>query len=696
MPITINSDACSLTSYSKPINSTNVSKQTQTCIAGVKRYDNTYSVVYRGRFEFTSEEFKTLDAAGVVSKLQSLTITLKVNECDGWAGDTKTVQVRTYTSSPDRDPVSGRYNTSWDAMDTHYAEHDVTISKVGTLSLTIADETEIRNIINYGIGIVDTSTGTTEFKYSTTNPVRITFTSKVSNPVIAADKAAMTGGIFSGNTYIHDPAKDFRAAYTYTQEAGGAMETATVQVLRGTTVLYSVTQTTQTAVAVPASAWGDLPVAGVIRITACTEPIGGRQGKTVFDIPFRVAYREVTPESHAPEETIDSDTDLDLVWNNTVIAQGDASCSAPVFWKVWVMVGEASQGILAREPRVTVAHGVLIGLESITVRIETFYTEDGVVGTYGDNGYSMRLWVRQVAEAGTVSIVTDGYGTVPPLPVVKWESVGQTAFRVRFGKFESGAMFGSAVEYAVPKVFEDGTYPVQVSVQDKNGRWGVWTSPVYAIVRNRAPSVVCNAEIRIQGGRVMLDITGDGNAVWYAIYRDGELIGQVAFSGMVQYTDPWVNGEAIYEVLAVTSDGYYATTGEMPVTLVLSDDVLTDKEGRDIVLRYTKNFPREYVYKKSEDVHMVHFAGRAYPVAFHSGNFKRSITLSYTDSDKGLADMISECDGANVFFRDVEGGSIFGVLGKLQVQKSLTGCAVSFEIQETDRCVTGLFVREGV
>ena len=131
------------------------------------------------------------------------------------------------------------------------------------------------------------------------------------------------------------------------------------------------------------------------------------------------------------------------------------------------------------------------------------------------------------------------------------------------------------------------------------------------------------------------------------------------------------------------------------MTLVLSDDVLT-VDGQDIALRYTDKMPREYAYKMDEKVSMVHFTGRQYPVAFRSGNCTRSTARADTDPDKGLADVIEACEGSDVFFRDVEGGSIFGVLGKLQVQRGLTGCRVSFEIQETDRGVVGLFVREGV
>ncbi len=651
---------------------------------------------YRARILFNAEEVDALEAGGAVSTFQKLTIRLNNNAATGdWSGN-KTIKIRSYAELPDKGQEGDVfYGSSWEAMDNYYAEHSVTFGKYNTFSVVVTDPTEVRYILQNGIGIIDTSTGIAKYD-SEISPSSVTFSSKAASPIISADTTEMTGGYISGEAYIHEPDKTFSVAYTYTQEEGGAMDYATVKVTRGTTVLYSEKQTSPKTVVIPKAAWGDLPAEGNIQITAYTKAVAGLQGKTTKTIPYRVALREVTVETHEQDDVIDSDKDVSLAWNSNVIAHGDASCPAPVYWKVWLQTGDAAKGTKTTTPEVTWNHMDLWGASEVTVRIETFYTEDGVVGTYGDNGYFLRLKVRQVAEAGSITIETDDYGTVPPLPVVSWDAVGQTAFRVRFGTFESGAVFGGETEYAVPRIYEDGVYPVQVSVQDKNGRWTEWTPTEYATVRNRATAVSCTADIRIQEGRVLLDLTGEGAAVWYAIYRNGELIGQIPYSDMAQYTDPWVNGEAIYEVRAVTADRYYATTGEIPMTLVLSDDVLTDGNGNDIVLRYTAEHPRKYVYKTSEKVHMVHFSGKKFPVAFRSGNYTRSITLAYTDPDKTLADLVEACDGSEVFFRDVEGGSIYGVMGRLQTSKSILGCAVSFEITETDRTKTVDFIREGV
>lgn len=660
-------------------------------------YDSKRQFVSRARIRFDLTEFDEMTEAGKVTSIESVRVMIQVDSTNGAGEYVKTFRVRTYVELEDASISMPEYSENmWNALDGYYREHVCTASagEVFTgMILQISDPKEAQYVAKNGVVIVDDETE--ELSQFESAAIVITYISPISAPVLTADKDKMNGGAFVGETYVHQPGASFRVSWNYSQEANNAMKSGKVSFLQEGKVLAEFEQSTPEDVVISADLWGELPTEGVIRLYARTEEKGGEYGAATQDIPFRVAYRETVSTSHMPEGSIDSDTDIALAWNNDKIASGDTVCSNPVFWKVWVTAGDSSQGVLIREPKVTVTHEILSGLESILVRIETYYTEDGVVGTYGDNGYTMRLWVRQVAEAGSVSVVTDDYGTVPPLPVVTWESTLQTAFRVKFGEFESGAIFGDATSYAVPMVFQDGTYPVQVSVQDKNGSWRAWTSPIYAVVRNRETDAVCETEIRIQCGRVLLDITGEGDAVWYAIYRDGKLIGQVNYSGMVQFSDPWINGYAVYEVLAVTSDGYYATTGEMPITLVLSDDVLT-VSGRDIALRYTEKVPTEYNYKSSEDIKTMHFSKRKYPVAFHTGHFTRSISLAYGDPTGELARVMEEIEGAEVFFRDVEGGSIYGVLNKLNVRRSALGCAVSFEITETDRGDEIQFRREGV
>lgn len=671
-------------------------KTTGSCVAGETLIGGKVRYTKRGRMFIALDEYDYMLANGLVGVLQRLELTFRVflaANSEDWSGTTKEIRIRTYAESPDK-PVqtNANYINAWNAMDNYYRERVFSVSLSENFNIELTDAREIQYVLDNGFGFVDAGAGAAVIVCTIGS---LTFTAKSTPPEITEDRSTMTGGMFDGGTYVHDPGEDFRFGYTYHQEAGTAMETAVISLIADAAVRYTSTQSTPGALVIPADAWGDLPCVGVIRVVAKTVSVGGRSYQTTQDIPFRVAYREVTPHGIMPEGTVESDTDIALSWDNDIIAEGGTVCSRPVFWKVWVTAGEASQGVLLREPAVNIDHAILAGIESISIRIESFYTEDGVVGTYGDGAFIMRLWVRQVAEAGNVLVETDAFGTVPPLPVVRWESDGQTAVRVRFGDFESGVIFGTQTVYAVPHIFRDGTYPVQISVQGKNGRWSPFTSPVYAVVRNRESLAGCSADIRIQGGRVMLDISGTGDGVWFAVFRDGEFIGQANFNGMVQYSDPWVNGAAVYEVLAIDKNGYYTATGEMPITLVLSADVLT-VNGEDTALQYTADAPVSYDYKVAEKVDMVHFSGRKYPVAFRSGNFTKSITLSYADPTGELERVILLAQGLDVFFRDVEGGSIFGVLNNVSVRKNRFGSVVSFTVQETDRGGETRFRREGV
>lgn len=257
-----------------------------------------------------------------------------------------------------------------------------------------------------------------------------------------------------------------------------------------------------------------------------------------------------------------------------------------------------------------------------------------------------------------------------PQPTVSWTSSEQKSYQVRFGDYDSGAVYSAAKSHTVPRFFADGNYPVQVRTQVASGEWSDWSETIYVAITNTPPDDAITLTAERDGDAVKLVWYCMYNATYvqYIVYRNGVPIHKTdGGKNVAGYVDNLAVGESAYFVRGITSAKNYYQSETKTVDATPVTDLLYDVDaGTYIRLRYTVSSPTTVTYSRQIGVSYQYFAGRAEPVAIVNGRIERSTTQTYGSRTRELADKIDAMTGRTVLFRDTRGGGIYGVIEQVQ------------------------------
>ena len=266
----------------------------------------------------------------------------------------------------------------------------------------------------------------------------------------------------------------------------------------------------------------------------------------------------------------------------------------------------------------------------------------------------------------TSSVTCDG----KPQPTVSWTSSEQKSYQVRFGDYDSGAVYSDAKSHTIPRFFTDGNYPVQVRTQVASGEWSDWSETIYVAITNTPPEDVITLTAERDGDAVKLvwSCTFDETYIQYIVYRNGVPIHKTdGGKKLAGYVDNLAVGESAYFVRGITAAKNYYQSDTKTVDATPVTDLLYDVDaGTYIRLRYTVSSPTTVTYSRQIGVSYQYFAGRAEPVAIVNGRIERSTTQTYGSRTRELADKIDDMTGRTVLFRDTRGGGIYGVIEQVQ------------------------------
>lgn len=257
-----------------------------------------------------------------------------------------------------------------------------------------------------------------------------------------------------------------------------------------------------------------------------------------------------------------------------------------------------------------------------------------------------------------------------PQPTVSWTSSEQKSYQVRFGDYDSGAVYSAAKSHTIPRFFADGNYPVQVRTQVASGEWSDWSETIYVAITNTAPEDVITLTAERDGDAVKLvwSCTYDTTYIQYIVYRNGVPIHKTnGGKKLAGYVDNLAVGESAYFVRGITATKNYYQSETKTVDATPVTDLLYDVDaGTYIRLRYTVSSPTTVTYSRQIGVSYQYFAGRTEPVAIVNGRIERSTTQTYGSRTRELADKIDAMTGRTVLFRDTRGGGIYGVIEQVQ------------------------------
>lgn len=257
-----------------------------------------------------------------------------------------------------------------------------------------------------------------------------------------------------------------------------------------------------------------------------------------------------------------------------------------------------------------------------------------------------------------------------PQPTVSWTSSEQKSYQVRFGDYDSGAIYSSAKSHTVPRFFADGNYPVQVRTQVASGEWSDWSETIYVAITNTPPDDAVTLTAERDGNAVKLVWYCMYNATYvqYIVYRNGVPIHKTdGGKNMAGFVDNLAVGKSAYFIRGITATKNYYQSETKTVDATPVTDLLYDVEaGTYIRLRYTVSSPTTVTYSRQIGVSYQYFAGRSEPVAIVNGRIERSTTQTYGSRTRELADRIDGMTGRTVLFRDTRGGGIYGVIEQVQ------------------------------
>jgi hypothetical protein len=134
-----------------------------------------------------------------------------------------------------------------------------------------------------------------------------------------------------------------------------------------------------------------------------------------------------------------------------------------------------------------------------------------------------------------------------PMPTISWTASEQQAFQIRFGNYDTGAIFSNASSYKLPQYFDDNAYALTMRTQNLFGIWSDWTEVIYVQITNTpGAAIVLLTWQSGNGAGLSWDTAGTYTA--YYVYRDGVPIAKVTGKA---YTDDLAAGDCVYQVRGI-------------------------------------------------------------------------------------------------------------------------------------------------
>ena len=629
--------------------------------------------------------------------IKNPTVTLKVNLTRDGANSSAAssfndLEIRTYSQnfigSVDKFG-SMDYEEQWDYIYFHAATTK-TYKPTGSLpelSFQITDKTEINNILGKGMALFAgyDSDGTRNFYKVNSVSVEITGETTEAAPVLSLNTSGFAG-TFKDGTYFHPAGNTpFTVGVNYSQGIGVSMSQLRYVAKDAAGSMLTSGTTTATSFTFDRSLWKDLPASGTLEVSAASAH--GLLSETLV-IPWVITHKNLSVVSPVSGSIIPTGQDVELRWN-LILPDGMPSAPNPTgytVWPVWDGGEEYQTGYKVTNREFVISAAELAGHTTLKLLITDEYG-DGTVSRRKGDGKLVLLYLQPSAAIHAVSLETEyGTGLYTPLLTAAWDSAGQAAFRVLADSFDSGAIWGKANRYVIPKIFSDGAHAVQVRIQDANGSWGDWTEPVFAMVKNRGNGGSVNLSAKVVNVGVELNITGSPAHADVLIYRNEKLIAQLEGTADMKftYTDKDASGECRYAVRFVSENGFYSVSPTVFVNATPATDGMVLEDGTWLPLLYAVEHPTIYKATKTEETYAKHYAGRSYPVIMRSGRKSRTLTMEYIDKDASLCDVLEEICGSVVTYKNVLGEVLKAEINNVSAGRSAAWNTVSFRLTQCD------------
>lgn len=641
----------------------------------------TYRVVTMG-FDVDADR---IEAAAMVLTPK---IKISIGSIQGTSSSSIKLAVGIFTARPADYKAETLYKqptTTWKTIETTGME---------TVEISSITKAELVKILRYGIAISSVSTASYGYAEIQSIAIETGYISAETEPVIAfAAKENDPGFTIKNNgdaEWRHKIEEPVTLKLTYTQEAGVALtgykvyytpldaETeASAEVAGEKVVVYESQMPDEDGnITVPASVWrgltrqwrGRASQWQYAKVWFLATSAAGKSSQ-ILELRMWIQLSPHKIDAPARDSIQMTDSAVTLTWSPPKNGYSGFCGSVPSGFRIeYSLDGGAVWSILSDEIAAnTYSYTIPAGTMSsgtLDWRIVAKYVDNTFVQPIIEPDETSRFVYKPNPTTSTVTC--DG----KPQPTVSWTSSEQRSYQVRFGDYDSGAVYSAAKSHTIPRFFADGNYPVQVRTQVASGEWSDWSEVIYVAITNTPPDDAITLTAVRDGDAVKLLWYCMYNATYvqYIVYRNGIPIHRTnGGKNMAGYVDNLAVGECVYYVRGITSAKNYYQSESKTVDATPVTDLLYDVEaGTYIRLRYTVSAPTTVTYSRQIGVSYQYFAGRTEPVAIVNGRIERSTTQTYGSRTRELADKIDAMTGRTVQFRDKRGGGIYGVIEQVQ------------------------------
>lgn len=621
-------------------------------------------------------------------ELEKVFVKIEVGEFDGSAIKRYGIIYKTISDENDLEEVSTRvsyidhYNEFSQESENTTIEKEIEYSSSFTKVVDFFDPQK-----GFGMYGINSSGELTPDGYVDYAEIKnITFYAEYKDPEIVIKQELMSnGGFYSDGKYYQDINKSFNVSWEYNTVADHVIQETSIKVRIDKngedTQEWDVKDYTYSngigSVTIPEYIWRKIPCSGYLEITVVDNYGLTATKKMLFDVP----YNKVEITKPVKDSILKFEEDNKIQWELKEV-DGFQEYPAVSGYRVYLSYNEGATYDPVAEivgdvreftfPGGTLTDGILY------VRVVAMYVNNTLEQNlrYGESRYIIK------SDPKITTVSCDG----KPIPTVSWGAVAQTSYQVKFGDYDSGAVYSSKNTHTVPYVFADGVYEVKVRTQNAAGEWSEWSEPIYAKVTNVPPELGITATAEKYGYWVKIVWRKNSGYADYILYRDGVPItvtdgGNSTDGG---YIDKMTNGMSVYFVRGIKADGYYDQSDPVTVDASAKTDMLFAMGSDEVIpLQYTPVFPRKYNYASEMSVIYRWFAGRQKPISISSGQVSRSIPLSYIDKGRTLARKIAGMVGKTVVFKDSGGDMIVGVLNTVNAAMGRVS-TTTFHITEVD------------
>lgn len=418
-------------------------------------------------------------------------------------------------------------------------------------------------------------------------------------------------------------------------------------------------------------------------IPADTFPAGTAELQWKVDVTYDGGV--VVSSGWATLTTIDSASSCSLISPVSAFVDGDAP--SRFTWMHEIPTGSAqtaydlqystdngehwtsfAAGVASAEQHADILAGTLPA-GTLLWRARTYNT-DNVAGDWS----AVATIVVQAAPAAP-SIMS---ASASPRPVIAWQAVGQQAYRVRAGEYDTGAVYGTAKTYKIPIYLPDGPMTIQVAVQNAFGLWSPWASVDITIAHTGVVAV--QAVAAHDNSEITLTWTG-AHEIYY-IYRDGHLIAKTTER---QYVDRLALGTHSYAVRGASGDAYDLSEA-VTASAVCKTAMMADIDDIDwVYLRSRRGAKPATSASISQQVAYQHYAGRALPVADVAEYIDEAYSFDYSFLSTAEAAKARALLGKVVVLKTPRDECIIGVLESTPYERDRWSTDFAFTIRAVDR-----------